>query len=363
MNNLNNIHWQSVGRATTLTGLVAAVLGVMLLIWFGSLRNPHPAYADEAKFYLECPRTWVREGESVDVFLVRNTDHQHNVGFYAYWHTYGGTADGIFDFVDQDGVRHDASDREIRSNRMRHEVQTKDGIVLEGEEKFTVSFTPTANVLNMNDPARDNQCEITVIDDDLYITGIEMITVPALDDTYGLGETIAFTVSFSHQVEVQGNVVMGLWVGDQWRGARYLWGSGSNSLVFGYEVQPDDADSNGISVHDGYVEENGTRHGIGGDGSIIEPGSGAHASPWYRGIWGQSGHNVDGSRVPRPKTLILQNPADSSTYRAGEEIVFDIMFTAPVRAFDTPLASLWFDGTGEAQWRGANTRAAAARIS
>ena len=289
----------------------------------------------------------------MDVFLVRQTSHQHDVVFSAYWHTEPDTAHGLFDYVPQDSVYGEATREEIAANRARHTVQTKDGLVLEGDEVFSVRFTPVDYVVDPNDPERDNRCEITIIDDDLVVESIEMVSAPRVDDTYGLGETIEFAADFAHEVEVRGHVVMGLWVGGNWRGATYRRGSGSDRLIFGYEVQPEDTDGDGISVHDGYVEDSGTRHGIGGSGVIIEPNSGGQAAPWYNGINDQPGHRVNGSRAPRAITLCRVNPANGDTYRAGETIFVDVVFSAPVRALNTPLVSLWFDGTGESLWRGA----------
>ena len=340
-------------RDSGLIVLAGALLLVIAMAGFVGLRSPPTVSAHDAKFYLDCPQTWVREGESVDVFMVRESDHQHNVGYFAYWYTDEGTAHGVFDFVEEDGVHQYTTSEEKDANRMRHTVQTKDGLVLEREESFIVRFGGPEYAVDMDDPARDNQCEISIIDDDLKITSVEMVSSPSIGDTYGLGETIQFAANFSHEVEVQGPVLMGMWISGTWRGAAYQSGSGSNRLVFGYEVQPDDFDGDGISVHDGYVDPDGTRHGIGGRGVIAEPGSGAQASPWYAGIWDQAGHKVDGSRAPRPTWLLIQNPADGHTYWAGEEIQFWVRFSAPVRALNTPHASLWFDGTGESQWRGA----------
>ncbi len=76
----------------------AAVVGFIGLVAF---LQPKPVSADAAKYYLDCPTTEVREGESVDVFLVRVTNHQHVVNFGAYWHTDAGTA-GTDDYVHQD---------------------------------------------------------------------------------------------------------------------------------------------------------------------------------------------------------------------------------------------------------------------
>ena len=72
--------------------VVAAILGIIGLM---ALQETTPVFADRAKFYLDCPTTQVREGESVDVFLVQVTNHQHSENFGAKWHTDAGTAGQI----------------------------------------------------------------------------------------------------------------------------------------------------------------------------------------------------------------------------------------------------------------------------
>ena len=221
------------------------------------------------------------------------------------------------------------------------------------EAKFTTIVVALALALIAVYISSLRSPNVALADGDPQITGIETVSTPSLDKTYGLGETIEFAVDFSQEVEVHGYVVMGLWIGDKWRGAKYQRGSGSDQLIFGYEVQPDDSDSDGFKVHDGYVDGDGTRHGIGGSGVIIEPKEGAQASPWYDGIDDQASHKVDGSRVPRPVEHSLNKPADGETFRAGEKVVLDLVFSAPVRVLNTPYASLWFDGIGGSQWKGA----------
>ena len=113
--------------------------------------------------------------------------------------------------------------------------------------------------MDLNDPARDNKCEITIIDDDPNITEVEVTLSPAKDDTYGVGETIEICATFSTAVDVGGTPSLGLWVGN-WQAANYLRGSGANTLVFGYTVKSEDRDDNGISMDGGYQDSNGTWH-------------------------------------------------------------------------------------------------------
>ena len=139
--------------------------------------------ADQAKFYLDCPTTEVREGEDVDVFLVRVTNHQHGVTFGAYWHTDAGTA-GTSDYVHQNTGAVWGNDSERLANRDKRTFRTREDNLDRGDnETFTAHFTPVNNVVDRNDPERDEKCVITIIDDDPNITDVEVTSSPATGDT------------------------------------------------------------------------------------------------------------------------------------------------------------------------------------
>ena len=169
---------------------LAAVAGFIALMAFF---QPAPASADEAKYYLDCPTTEVREGESVDVFLVRVTNHQHGVNFVgvnfgASWHT----------------------DAECRANRVKRTFRTQVDALTESNETFTARFSSTRNVVHLDDHARDEKCEITIIDTP-NITSIAIISEPVRDNnTYGIGETIEIEATLSTSVDVGGNPGLGL---------------------------------------------------------------------------------------------------------------------------------------------------------
>ena len=194
-------------------GPVLAFAFLAVLVGLMDVLDPQKAQADEAKFYLDCPTTEVREGENVDVFLVRVTDHQHDAHFGASWHTDAGTA-GTNDYVHQETEFIRSSQAERLANRLSRTVETQDDGLVEGNETFTIRFSPVDNVVDRDDPDRDEKYEITIIDD-LSITGIEISSTPAEGDTYGIGETMEFEVTLSAEAEVEGVVVMGTYVGDQ----------------------------------------------------------------------------------------------------------------------------------------------------
>ncbi len=291
-------------------------------------RNPQPLLADQAKFYLDCPTTTVWEGKNVDVFLVRVTDHQHSVTFGAYWHTDAGTA-GTDDYVHQNTDAVWGSRAESQANRTKHTFETKQDALLEGDETFAARFTPTDNVVNINDPARDNKCEITIEDDDSNITSLSVISEPARDnDNYGVSEVIEIQATFSTSVDVDGNPCLGIWVGSNWRSANYLRGSGSNELVFGYTVQSGDSDSDGIRMDGGYQDSDDRWHNFLNHDSVTATGTSTTAYRAYGGIDDQAEHKVDGSLTPiGVKTEITSSPASGETYRHGETIDFAITFS------------------------------------
>ena len=124
--------------------------------------EPKQAQA-EVGYYLDCPVTEVNEGESVDVFLVHVPAFGPGTRIGALWRTDAGTAFAA-DYVHQQS-------RSIvwgpyGSSRVARTVETREDYLVEGNETFTIRFTNTANVVDQDNPERDEKCEITIIDDD-----------------------------------------------------------------------------------------------------------------------------------------------------------------------------------------------------
>ncbi len=84
-----------------------------------------------------------------------------------------------------------------------------------------------------------------------YIVGVDITSTPrASSNTYGLGETIEATITFSEPVTIDrmGTIPgLGLQIGSNSRTATYRRTEGS-SLLFGYVVMSNDIDSDGIRV-------------------------------------------------------------------------------------------------------------------
>ena len=194
----------------------------------------------------------------MDVFLVRVTDHQHIVTFGAYWHTDAGTA-GTDDYVHQNSGAAWGNDSERRANRAKRTFRAREDSLLEGNETFTARFTPTDNVVDLDDPERDNKCEITIDDDVPNIMDIEVTSSPASNNTYRVGETIEISATFSTSLDVDGNPGLGLWVGSTGE-APLPQQLRLHKLAFGYTVKSDDSDYEGTKMEGGYQDSGGTWH-------------------------------------------------------------------------------------------------------
>ena len=154
---------------------------------------------------------------------------------------------------------------------------------------------------------------------------------------YAEGESIRAYVRFTTPVEVDGSPRLALRVGGRMRHGAYD-GRGSNGrdLWFRYEVQPEDVDSDGISIEANALTLNGgsIRSAAGADADL-------NLSPEV--IESGVGHKVDGSIAAVPKVTrvgIRERPPDGTAYRADEPIVAWVRFSVPVETSGRPTLAL-----------------------
>ena len=126
--------------------------------------------------------------------------------------------------------------------------------------------------------------------DDVAVTS----TPAAATDTYGAGETIEVTVTFSEAVTATTGTDFVLSVGGAKR-APLLRGSGTATLVFGYTVQATDSDDDGIWIGDQDRTLVGNRNGDPQNGTITSETTDVEADLTHAALGQQSGHKVDGS--------------------------------------------------------------------
>ena len=133
------------------------------------------------------------------------------------------------------------------------------------------------------------------------IVAVEVTSTPRLTsaggtepDTYGRGEEIEFSVTFSEAVNVTGDPQFGFSL-EGARTADYASGTGSETLVFVYTVRQDDVDDDGIWVGN---HSSGTRTlQLDSDDAIAAVEGGADADLEHDTLNTLAGHKVDGSRV------------------------------------------------------------------
>ena len=188
--------------------------------------------------------------------------------------------------------------------------------------KVKVSFTDDAS----NPEMRTSAATATVAAATTpTISAVAVTSTPQLEtDTYGEGEDIQFTVTFSEAVKVTGMPRFVFSLGNSGDGRQVNAGydaaaSTDTALVFAYTVVSTDKDNNGI-----YILDDVTVSGTAGSGSIVldtgqsivgktseVPASLAHS---VRG--GRSGHKVDGS----PNSPATGAPTITGTAKVGETL-------------------------------------------
>ncbi len=176
------------------------------------------------------------------------------------------------------------------------------------------------------------------------VTDISITSTPARGTIYAARETIEITMTFDQAVTVEGDKIVGMRMGTGagwWRGVWYDRGSGTDTLVFSYEVQAGDYDNDGISLDGGFTDENGTTHGFGGGGSIVSAVGGYPVNPHYPHLTHQEGHRVGVLHVT--DVSITSNPGPDRTYKAGNWIEVTVTFSADVMKTGIPQVTMEFD--------------------
>ncbi|EFH11687.1 Ig-like domain-containing protein, partial [Teichococcus cervicalis] len=134
--------------------------------------------------------------------------------------------------------------------------------------------------------------------------------------SYAAGATLNFSITFAETVMVSGMPSLALDIGGQLVQADYVAGSGSNTLVFSYVVQPGQNDLDGIGLP-GSLELNGgtLRDLAGNDASLAIPPQPALAGVVVDTI----APSIASGTVPPPVT-----------YLAGQVLEFTLTFFEPV---------------------------------
>ena len=207
-----------------------------------------------------------------------------------------------------------------------------------------------------SDAVRTN-AEETPEPDAPTITAVAVTSTPLLTssggstpDTYGAGETIEVSVTFSEAVTATDDTDFVLNVSDDKR-APLVRGSGTATLVFGYTVVSSDEDDDGIRIGDQDRTLVGDRGGNAQNGTITSLATGTAADLTHEALRPLSGHKVDGSRTPTPDGEPSNNPpvfteGDSATRAVAKGSDPRTKVGDPVLATDADNDELVYDLEG-----------------
>ncbi len=251
-------------------GLIAVLAVVSLAIAFGTLiPPPGTAHAESSEpwLYMECVESPVEEGDDFRL-VVRKKYKDHTAPYKkmrVFWYTEAQTADET-DYEHMYAVRQASNGHQSETGKMGRDFHTLDDIIPESDETYLVKFN------NSNDDGDDGECYITIKDDDgVGIHDLEIRSVPGEipwgtnnEDSltaYTQGDVILITAHFTHPVttvnpdtgEQTDYAGLYLQAGENRRVANVVRGDGTDEIIFGYTVQADDEDLDGISVENGWA--------------------------------------------------------------------------------------------------------------
>ena len=126
------------------------------------------------------------------------------------------------------------------------------------------------------------------------VSSVAITSDPRDDDTYGLGDAIEVTVTFSEDVTVTGTPLLELDFDGTAKSASYRSASGAN-VVFSYTVALDESDADGIAIGADKLSLN--------EGTIKDAAEN-DTTLTHAAVAADSGHKVDGSDTHRAHHLV-----------------------------------------------------------
>lgn len=164
------------------------------------------------------------------------------------------------------------------------------------------------------------------------VTATTITSSPSQGSVYRPGETINISLSYDSSVVVEDTPSIAVEIGDHLAEATYRSGSGTSTIVFGYDVQDHDRDDDGLAVPAG---ADGSFH----DGSIYSAGREIELDAIYPGLDDQEGHKIAGKAVVE-SIWVESNPGADDTYERGDAIQVLVRFDHDMTVTGTPQISL-----------------------
>lgn len=165
------------------------------------------------------------------------------------------------------------------------------------------------------------------------VSDVAIISAPAEDRTYGVGDSIEVAITFDAIVHVGGRPVVAVLVGGAERAAGLVSGSGTATLTFRYTVREGDFDDDGISVAPNALT-----------GGVIQDDRGNAVARELAALPADAAHLVDAVGPAVSAVRLVSSPARNDTYEAGEAIEAAVTFDEIVHVTGTPMLTLSVGG-------------------
>lgn len=169
---------------------------------------------------------------------------------------------------------------------------------------------------------------------DGVVPTVTNVTATTANGTYGPGDVISITISFSENVTVTGTPLLTLETGTTDRVVNYVLGSGSSTLTFAYTIQAGDVSTDLDYTGTGSLTLNGgtIKDGTGGNAALTLPSPGSAGS-----LGANKAIVVDGVA---PTVTNVSSSTANGTYKPGDVIAVTVTFSEVVTVTGTPRVQL-----------------------
>ena len=293
----NRVDRTSAGVAAAIDHKVDGSIAVRLVVRFDSSAGADRTYGqgDEVRVLVRFDYVVHVSGQPVLVLSIG--EHSRDATFVSG----SGTEELLFRYVvrqddyDDDGISigPDALQGGVIQNAAGNPVdRTFEGLEADNRHKVDGAKLPTARV--------------------------SIVSVPAANGVYALGEEIRVEVDFGrdvHVADVGSDLTLDLSIGQYLRSAALAGGSGTDTLTFRYVVQSDDYDDDGISIGASALR-----------GGRLEDGIGNVVERTFAALGADDDHKVDGVRPVLTRVEIKSTPGVSGFYAMDDEIMVEVAF-------------------------------------
>ena len=230
---------------------------------------------------------------------------------------------------------------------MNHTFSTVEDDRYEGDETYEAGYSFAGGG---HDIDYHEYCPVTIEDDDdLKVDSVWFRSTPDDGHTYRAGEWIEIAAKFNGRAAVDGESFLAFFFRNypitQYREAPYRRGSGTDTLVFGYQVDVRDRNVDfRVQPRGDTILGSGTIYGIWTNGTYHREDTALRELPAGDG----EDLSVDGRRYVR-SVSVTSRPRVGDTYGRGEKVEVQVTFDREVVVSGVPVVGLTVGGV----WRGA----------